>query len=173
MRTHGSARQLEQRRRKAVALLNEGCSPQEVVKRLGVSLRSVFRWRQAVEEGGPDALAAVPHPGRASFLNDDQKEDLVERLVEGARSQGFDSDLWTCPRVKLLIEREYGISYHVDHVSRLLRSLGFTPQKPARRAMERDDEAIENWIRKDWPRIKKRRRASEPILFSPTKPAFC
>ena len=173
MRTHGSASELEQRRRKAVALLKEGCSPQEVVKRLGVSLRSVFRWRKAVEEHGTRALAAVPHPGRASFLSDDQKEDLVERLVEGAQSQGFDTDLWTCPRVKVLIERLYGISYHVDHVSRLLRSLGFTPQKPTRRALERDEEVIENWIRKDWPRIKKRRRGSERTSFSPMKPAFC
>lgn len=173
MRTHGSAEELEQRRRKAVALLDKGCSPQEVVKRLGVSSRSVFRWRKAVEDGGAEALTAVPHPGRASFLSDDQKEDLVERLVEGARSQGFDNDLWTCPRVKLLIEREYGVSYHVDHVSRLLRSLGFTPQKPTRRAMERDEEAIENWVRKDWPRIKKRRRGSGRTLFSRTKPAFC
>jgi len=173
MRTYGSAQQLEQRRRKAVALLHKGCSPQDVVKQLGVSLRSVFRWRKVAEAGGRDALAATPHPGRASFLSDDQKEDLVERIVEGAQSQGFDSDLWTCPRVKLLIERLYGVSYHVDHVSRLLRSLGFTPQKPSRRAMERDEEAIENWVRKDWPRIKKRRRGSKRTSFSRTKPALC
>jgi transposase len=173
MRTHGSARELEQRRRKAVALLDQGCSPQEVVKRLGVSTRSLSRWRKAVEDGGPEALAAVPHPGRTPFLTEDQREDLVERLVEGARSQGFDSDLWTCPRVKLLIERLYGVSYHVDYLPRLLRSLGFTPQKPARRAMERDDEAIENWVRKDWPRIKKRRRGFRRTSFSRTKPAFC
>ncbi len=83
MRTHGSAQQLEQRRRNAIALLDKGCSPQEVVRRLRVSLRSVQRWRQAVRENGKAVLAAVPHPGRASFLSDDQKEDLVERLVEG------------------------------------------------------------------------------------------
>lgn len=173
MRTHGSAQQLEQRRRNAIALLDKGCSPQEVVRRLRVSLRSVQRWRQAVRENGKAVLAAVPHPGRASFLSDDQKEDLVERLVEGAQSQGFDSDLWTCPRVKLLIERLYDVSYHVDHVPRLLRSLGFTPQKPSRRAVERDEEAIETWVRKDWPRIKKRRRDSGRTSFSRMKPAFC
>lgn len=158
MRTHGSARQLEQRRRKAVALLDEGCAPQEAAKRLGASLRSASRWRKAVKEGGPEALAAVPHPGRTPFLTVHQRNDLAERLVEGASSQGFDGDLWTCPRVKLLIERLYGVSYHVDYLPRLLRSLGFTPQKPARRAMERDEEAIENWVRRDWPRIKKKRR---------------
>ena len=173
MRTHGSAQQLEQRRRKAVALLEEGCTPQEVVRRLGVSLRSVFRWRKAVEDEGTAALAAVPHPGRAPFLSVDQREDLVKRLVEGAGSQGFDSDLWTCPRVKLLIEREYGVSYHVDYLPRLLRSLGFTPQKPTRRAVERDEELIETWVRKDWPRIKKRRHGSRRTSFSATKLAFC
>ena len=88
MRTHGSAQQLEQRRRKAVTLLHQGCSPQDVVKQLGVSLRSVFRWRKAVEAGGRDALAATPHPGRASFLSDDQKEDLAERIVEGRSPKG-------------------------------------------------------------------------------------
>jgi transposase len=173
MRTHGSAEALEQRRRKAIALLDKGCAPQDVVGRLGVSLRSVQRWRKAVQENGDEAIAAVPHPGRASFLSDNQKEDLVDRLVEGAQSQGFDSDLWTCPRVKLLIERLYGVSYHVDHVSRLLRSLGFTPQKPSRRAVERDEEAIETWVRKDWPRIKKRRRGCKRTSFSSMKPAFC
>ena len=173
MRTHGSAQQLEQRRRKAIALLREGCSPQEVVRRLGVSVRSLQRWRKAVEENGSQALVAVPHPGRASFLSDEQKEDLLERLVEGPQSQGFDTDLWTCPRVKVLIERLYGVSYHVDHVSRLLRNLGFTPQKPARRALERDEEAIENWVQKDWPRIKKRRRGSRRTSSLRMKPAFC
>jgi transposase len=164
---------LEQRRRKAVALLDEGCSPQEVVKQVGVSARSLSRWRKAVENGGAEALAAVPHPGRTRFLTEDQREDLVERLVEGARSQGFDSDLWTCPRVKLLIERAYGVSYHVDYLPRLLRSLGFTPQKPARRAVERDDDVIDTWVRKDWPRIKKRRRGFRRTSFSRTRPAFC
>lgn len=172
MRTHGSARQLEQRRLEAVALLDKGLSPEEVVSRLGVSRRSVDRWRQAVREQGKEALAAVPHPGRASFLTDRQQEDLIERLIAGALSQGFETDLWTCPRVQALIERRYKVTYHVDHLPRLLRRLGFTPQKPQRRALERDEEAIATWVRKDWRRIKKRPRASRPISFSRTNPAF-
>lgn len=173
MRTHGSGPQLEQRRRQAMALLDEGCTPQEAAEQLGVSLRSVFRWRKAFEDGGSAALAAVPHPGRTPFLTEDQREDLVERLVEGALAQGFDSDLWTCPRVQRLIRRLYRVSYHVDYLPRLLRGLGFTPQKPSRRAVERDDEAIETWVRKDWPRIKKRRRGSGRASCSRMKPAFC
>lgn len=161
MRTHGSAEQLEQRRRRAVALLDKGWHPQDVADSLGVSRRSVDRWRKAVRDQGPQALAAKPHPGRASFLTDGQKADLVQRLMAGAAAQGFDTDLWTCPRVRELIESEYGVAYHVDHIPRLLRGLGFTPQKPQRQARERDEEAIEEWVRTDWPRIKKRRPAWE------------
>lgn len=172
MRTHGSAQQLEQRRREAIALLDEGLSPEEVARRLGVSRRSVDRWRQTVREQGEDALAAVPHPGRTSFLTDRQQEDLIKRLIAGARSQGFETDLWTCPRIQALIERRYKVTYHVDHLPRLLRRLGFTPQKPQRRALERNEETIASWVRKDWRRIKKRPRVSRPTSFSRTNPAF-
>jgi transposase len=172
MRTHGSGEQLERRRLEAIGLLDQGWAPQEVANRLGVSRRSVDRWRQAVREGGKEAIAAVPHPGRSCFLSRRQQDDLVERLIAGAQSQGFDTDLWTCPRVKALIERKYGVAYHVDHIPRLLRALGFTPQKPQRRALERDEEAIAQWIRKDWPRIKKRRHDSRLTSFGPMNPAF-
>jgi transposase len=172
MRTHGSAQQLEQRRRQAVALLDAGWSPQEVAEHLGASRRSVERWRKAAEDDGPGALAAKPHPGRKPFLTIEQKDDLVERLIAGAVSQGFDTDLWTCPRVQELIEYQYGVSYHVDHISRLLRSLGFRPQKPQRRALERDEQSIATWVREDWPRIKKRRPGFGRTSFSRTKPAF-
>jgi transposase len=127
----------------------------------------VDRWKKAVREAGKQALAAVPHPGRASFLSAKQQDDLVQRLIAGAQSQGFDTDLWTCPRVKALIERRYGVAYHVDHIPRLLRALGFTPQKPQRRAIERNEEVIEQWVRKDWLRIKKRPRGSARTSFSP------
>src|SRR5262245_50628295 len=172
MRTHGSGEQLEQRRREAVGLLDKGWSPQAVADKLRVSRRSVDRWRQAVREGGKQALAAVLHSGRASLLPPQQQDDLVRRLIAGARSQGFDTDLWTCPRVKAFIERKYGVTYHVDHIPRLLRALGFTPQKPQRRAVERDEEAIEQWVRKDWPRIKKRPRGFRRTSFLPMNRAF-
>jgi transposase len=172
MRTHGSAEELERRRREAVALLDKGWSPQRVADELRVSRRSIDRWRQAVREGGSEAIASVPHPGRASFLSSRQQDDLVERLIAGAQSQGFDTDLWTCPRVKTLIERKYGVAYHVDHIPRLLRALGFTPQKPQRLALERDEESIEQWVQSDWLRIKKRPPGSRPTSFGKTKLAF-
>jgi len=124
-----------------------------------------------VREQGKEALAAVPHSGRASFLTKRQQQDLIKRLIAGARSQGFETDLWTCPRVRELIERRYKVAYHVDHLPRLLRRLGFTPQKPQRRAIERNEEAIATWVQRDWRRIKKRPGGSRPISFLRTNPA--
>jgi hypothetical protein len=79
-------------------------------------------------------------------------------LLRAAAANGFESDLWTCPRVAQLIARRFGIGYHVDHIGRLLHSLGWSPQRPTRRALERDEEGIQRWIRQQWPRIKKKAR---------------
>lgn len=161
MRTHGSAKQLEQRRLRAVHMVaDEGHSVSETARRVRADRRTVTRWLKAFREGGEAALKAKPHPGRACFLSESQKDDLKTRLVEGAKRQGFSTDVWTCPRVQELIEREYGVAYHVDHIPRLLKGLGFSPQKPRRRARERDEETIGRWIAEDWPRIKKKRAAS-------------
>jgi transposase len=85
-----------------------------------------------------------------------KKQRLTQLLVRGAEAAGFPTDLWTCPRVATLIRERWDISYHVDHVCRLLHSLGLSPQRPERRAIERDELQIQNWIRTDWPRAKKK-----------------
>lgn len=162
MRTHGSAEQLERRRREAVALLDQGLSVAAVAKRVRAAERSVRHWRQTAQEFGEAALAATPHPGKASKLSARQREGLRKRLLKGARSEGFDTDLWTCPRVKEVIRRRYGVEYHVDALPHVLKSLGFTCQKPQLKAVERDDAAIATWISQDWPRIKKSRTATCP-----------
>ena len=77
-------------------------------------------------------------------------------MLGGAAAAGYAQDLWTCPRVAQLIAREFGVAYHVAHVGRLLRRLGWTPQRPSRRARERDDEQIRHWAQVDWRRIKKK-----------------
>ena len=79
----------------------------------------------------------------------------VTLLIKGPLAAGFYTDLWTCPRVAELIKRRLGVDYHVDHVGRLLHELGWSPQKPARRAAERDEQEIRRWAREDWPRVKK------------------
>lgn len=173
MRTHGSAEQLEARRRRAVRMVVKAqIPPVKVASRVGASRRSIDRWVQAYRVRGEQALGAKPHPGAACRLTDPQREDLRSRLVEGAQSQGFATDLWTCPRVRQLIAEQYGVEYHVDHIPRLLKSLRFSPQRPRIRSSQRDEEAIAEWIAHDWPRIKKKPLNSTPTSYSSTKSAF-
>jgi transposase len=155
MRPHGSPESLERRRRKAIQLLQQGLQPVDVARKLGVDRRSVRRWRASFEQEGPAGLQARPAPGRPTKLARRQKEQLERDLLKGAQAWGWSTDLWTCPRVADLIENRFGVRYHVDHIGRLLRRLGWTPQKPTRRARERDEEAIQGWDKKDWERLKK------------------
>jgi len=157
MRPPGSARALERRRLRAIALLHEGVQPVEVARRLGVDRRSLRRWRASFERQGREALAARPAPGRPPKLDRVSRVRLEQLLLRGARACGFATDLWTCPRVAELIRREWRIRYHVDHIGRLLHGLGWSPQKPERRARERDEQAIARWLKVDWLRIKKKR----------------
>jgi len=156
MRPHGSPEELEHRRQRALTLLDEGLQPVEVAQRLGVDRRSVRRWKAAVRRGGPSALAARPASGRPPKLARRLRPRLEKLLLAGAEAAGYTQDLWTCPRVAQLIAREFGVGYHVAHVGRLLRRLGWTPQRPRRLARERDEQQIQRWIKVDWPRIKKK-----------------
>ena len=106
-------------------------------------------------------------------LSDEQKSQLVEILLRGPLAAGYFTDLWTCARVAQVIQQKFGVTYHADHVGRLLHGLGFTPQKPRRKARERDEAAIERWRRVDWPRIKKGEPGGKLASCSSTKPAFC
>ena len=153
MKPYGTAQELERRRQRAIGLLEQGFPPVEVAERLGVERRSVRRWKATHAREGPAGLSARPTPGRPAKLNVHEKERLEERLLKGAKAAGFPSDLWTCPRVLQVIVRQFGVRYHVDHIGRLLHALGWTPQKPLRRAVERDEGKIRHWIKKDWPRI--------------------
>jgi transposase len=159
MRPSGSPQELEQRRYRALSLLQQGLSPVEVAQRVGVDRRSVRRWNSAARRQGRDALRAQPASGRPTRLSARQQRVLERALLRGPEAAGFPTPLWTCPRVADWIQQRFGVRYHVDHVCRLLHALGFTPQKPARRAVERDEEAIGQWVKQQWPAIKKKRRA--------------
>lgn len=156
MRPPGTPQELERRRLHALALLRDGMMPVEVARRLGVDRRSVRRWRASHNLLGPGGIAARPAPGRPPRLDAKHRRQLERVLLRGARSAGYATDLWTCPRIGAMIRRHFGVRYHVDHIGRLLRSMGWSPQKPERRARERDEEAIQRWVRSDWPRIKKK-----------------
>ncbi|CAN5173073.1 IS630-like element ISDra3 family transposase [soil metagenome] len=143
---------LEARRRRAVELVQRGERAGTVARILGVDRSSVYRWgRQAA---ATDGLAARPHPHRPPRLNDRQLVRLERLLARGAQAYGWINDLWTAARVATLIQREFQVSYHHDHVGRFLRErLGWTPQKPVRRARERDEDAILRWQSEEFPRI--------------------
>jgi transposase len=156
MRPTGSPEELERRRQRAITLLNEGFQPVDISKMIGVDRRSVRRWKSAYLKKGEDAIKAKPAPGRPTKLTPKQMIQLEQALLKGAKATGFSSDLWTCPRIAHLISKRFSISYHVDHIGRLLKSLGWTPKKPQRRAIERNEEQIQRWIKTEWPRIKKK-----------------
>ena len=101
-------------------------------------------------------LAAKPHPGKPSRLTAAQRQRLAKLLLQGARKHGYSTELWTLARVAELIAMKFGVEYHPGHVWHVLRGMGWSSQKPERRARERDEQAVATWRRGDWPRIKKR-----------------
>jgi transposase len=156
MRTPENGTEAERRREQAVALARDGMSAAVIARRLGIDPRTVRRWKAAFRAAGKNGLKTKRAPGRASYLTSRQRRDLARRLVRGALSEGFPSDLWTCPRIAQVIQRRYGVSYHVDHLPKLMKSLGFSVQRPERQARERDEQAVQNWIERVWPSLKKR-----------------
>src|SRR5208283_1376123 len=129
MRPHGSPAQLEQRRRQAVAMSQQGYGPVRIARILKTTPQAVCRWLKAYRNGGDSALAAAPVPGRPSKLTTRQRQALVGCLLKGAAAFGFATDLWTCPRIGQLVEQRYGVHYHVDAIPRLMASLGFSPSE--------------------------------------------
>lgn len=162
MRPHGSPEALEERRRKASKLFRLKLSLYEIARRIGCHASSVMRWRKAWRSGGPKALKAKPAPGRPSKLTTRQKARLVPLLVKGAMSHGYRTELWTTLRIAELIEHRFGVSYHRNHVGKLLHQLHWSPQKPEGRALERDEQTIEEWKRDVWPAVKKTPRGWRP-----------
>ena len=158
MRPKGSAAELERRRQRAMALLDQGMRPAAVARAVGTSRASVTRWRQAYETSGPNAMRAKPHPGGKCRLTAVQRKRLVRLLLQGPGKHGYPTELWTLARVAEVIAVNFGVEYHPSGVWHLLRSLGWSCQKPERRARERDEKAIATWRCRDWPRIKKRQK---------------
>ena len=149
----GTAAELERRRRLAVERVRQGESPTTVARILGVNRASLYRWRRAAARG-PDGLAAKPQLGPPPRLADAQLRELEALLRQGATAHGWPNRLWTAARVAQLIRRHFGVTYHPDHVGRFLRArLHWTPQKPKRKARERDEDDIAHWRRVKFPRI--------------------
>jgi len=139
-------------RMQAGALFAAGHTQAEVAHQLGVARQNVSRWHARWRQGGLNALRSVGPTGQAPRLSDPQLAAIDQALRQGAGAHGFDTDHWTLARITTVIERLTGVGYHPGHVWKLLRHrLHYRLQRPARRAIERDEQAIARWVAEDWP----------------------
>lgn len=145
----------EYRRFLAWQMPEQGLSQAQIARTLAVSEGAVSHWFKAVSEQGLEALKSHPAPGQTPLLCDEQKLQLAGMLERSAEEFGFRGNFWSRPRVKKLIFDEFGVRYHVSHMSRLLKQLGFSLQKPAKRARQQDREAVAAWQQQRWPALKK------------------
>jgi transposase len=147
----------EGRRFRALELKEQGWKQTHIAEALGVSEGAVSQWMKRAREKGVQALRHNPPPGAPPRLSEKERARLPELLAQGPEAHGFRGDVWTCERVAIVIRKEFGVSYHPAHVSRLLKALSQSLQKPQRRANQRDEEAIDNWKDKKWPSLKRGR----------------
>jgi transposase len=168
---------LEKRRFQAIQLLERGLSQSEIARQVRVVRQSVARWVQQYRAQGKSALRKAGRAGRKPRLSVKQRQQLEKLLVAGPERLGYETPLWTCPRVAHLIEQEFAVHYHEGHVWKILVGLGWSPQRPEGRARERNEEQIRHWKKKVWPALKKsapggaypglhRRKRTEPATAS-------
>jgi transposase len=153
------AEDLKERRIRAGRLFDAGASQAEVSRRLDVSRVSAMRWHRIWKKKGSEGLEAKRPLGRPSRLTAKQIERVEKVLLAGPLACGYSTELWTLPRISTVIKREVGVQFHPGHVWRILRGMGWSLQRPARQARERDEEGIRRWKKERWPKLKK---TSEP-----------
>lgn len=135
-------------------LAGKGCA--EVAVAVGVARQTIYTWKRLLDEGGIDALRAVPERGRPAQLDDGQLEAVRAAILQSPTEHGFGTELWTLKRVGTVIERMHGVRFGQTNVWRILGSLGFSPQKPEKRAIERNEDAVRSWKHSTWPALKKK-----------------
>ena len=151
---------------RAVELKREGWTQRKIAEALGVSDPAVSHWLAVAGRDGVDGLRSRPAVGRVPRLTAEQKRLIPELLWHGPEAYGFRGQVWTCARIALVIAEEFGVRYHKDHVGRLLKELGWTPQIPIRRAIQRDESAIRRWRVEVWPDLRERaRRERRALVF--------
>ena len=156
MRPPGTPYQLQKRREMAIRLLKTGKIPAAVARAVSASRSSILRWQRIYQRRGKGGLLANPIPGRPARLSTKQKMKLPSLLLKGPIAAGHKTELWTLNRIAQLIRRRFGVTYHPCHVWKILNALGWSCQKPERRARQRDDAAIAHWKRYVWPSIKRK-----------------
>jgi transposase len=148
----------EYRRLRAWELKQQGWKQKDIAEARGVTPGAVSQWmKRAREGGGREALRRRPAPGAAPRLSETQKGKIPAMLAKGAEAYGFRGEVWTRKRVAAVIRREFGVTYSPGHVGRILKAWGWSLQKPAERAAQRDEEAIQEWVEEEWLQLKKRR----------------
>jgi transposase len=152
----------EARRRLAVARVGEGWSPADTAAFLGVHVETVRKWVRAHKTGGDGGLAGTPHPGRKPFLTPEQEAEALGWLTRRPTTFGFRTDLWTATRVAQLIRQTFGVAYHPNYLREWLAKRRHTPQKPARRAKQRDPVALDRWLADEYPAAQKKSRPTTP-----------
>lgn len=140
---------------RAADLFVRGVAQADIARELGVAHQTVSDWHEKWREGGRKALKAAGRAGRLPKVSATELAKVEKVLARGAKASGYPTDLWTLQRVGEVIEDVTGVRYHTGHVWRVLRQMGWTRQRPARKATERDDEAIDRWVKERWPRVKK------------------
>ena len=153
-------------RLQAWQLKHKGWSQRQIAEALGVSEAAVSQWLKRAREGGPEALRHRSPPGAPRRLSADQLAQLPDLLQRGPQAYGFRGELWTRGRIAAVIQLEFGIAYHPRHVGRLCQAIRWSPQKPARRARQRDEAAITRWREETWPALKKGLRRSSTLSCS-------
>ena len=153
----------EDRRRLAVQRVFEGETQAAVAASLKVSDRSVRYWLRWYRQQGEVGLAFRPHPGGESKLSESQERQVCDWLAKDATAFGFRTNLWTSTRIVKLIHERFGITYNPNYFCRWLQAHDFTPQKPLKRASQRDEARIREWSQKDWPEIVKRGPPKKPM----------
>ena len=145
-----------ERRKRAWTLYQAGWAQKDIAEALGVTKGAVSQWIKRGQAEGEAALQDRPKVGAPRRLSTADRQKLPDLLERGAESFGFRGEVWTCGRVSQVIQRVFGVKYHPAHVSRILKELGWTPQKPIRRAKQRKAEEIQRWKEERWPGLKKK-----------------
>lgn len=160
---------LHRRRQRAATLFQAGRTQAEVVAALGVSRQSVSRWAAQWHAGGAAGLRGAGRAGRKPRLGAAQLAAVATALRQGAPAHGFATNLWTLPRIARVVARITGVQYHPGHVWRLMPQLGWSLQRPARQAKERNPVAVQQWVEHRWPALKKKPGGSAVGSSSSTK----
>jgi len=144
------------KRVRAGRMLLAGKRPAEAASAVGVARQTVYTWKRILDEDGLDALRAVPGRGRPAKLDEGQLEEVRRAVLQKPTEHGFGTDLWTLKRVGVVIKRLHGVQFGQTQIWRILGALGFSAQRPEKRAIERDEDVVRTWKRRTWPGLKKK-----------------